>query len=276
MSISYFRELHESLSIQMNTNGGARPAEWWRRLARLKVRCLFGIDGLEDTNHVYRQDTHWPTIMRNVSAFLEAGGEAIWEFIVFAHNQHQVNEARELSLKLGFRHFVAKRTARFPVRNGALAPVPRRAKDGSFVGHLSPTSLPAYQNSAQQELINGASLFGGIDGYFASTKISCKAQQDKMVYVSAEGLVFPCCYVGQIYPAVPTIDVSQIEDLLSHLPDGKWSLSAFVRSIPEIVASEFFQQTLPNYWNDSNAERRPRVCARHCGACDTVAAQRAG
>ena len=41
----------------MMTNGGARSKQWWTDLGKLtkgKMRVTFGIDGLEDTNHLYR------------------------------------------------------------------------------------------------------------------------------------------------------------------------------------------------------------------------------
>ena len=74
---------------------------------------MFGIDGLEDTNHIYRQGTVFKQIIRNVKAFIQAGGRAQWDFIVFKHNEHQVEKAGELSKKLGFEIFSIKRSNRF-------------------------------------------------------------------------------------------------------------------------------------------------------------------
>ena len=44
-----------------------RPASWWRALGAVmtgKNYVRFGIDGLEDTNHLYRQKVKWGTLMR--------------------------------------------------------------------------------------------------------------------------------------------------------------------------------------------------------------------
>ena len=43
--------------------------------------------------------------MENVDAFIGNGGSAFWEYLVFKHNQHQIEEARLLSKKLGFKKF---------------------------------------------------------------------------------------------------------------------------------------------------------------------------
>ena len=58
------------------------------------------LDGLEDTNHIYRRYTDWSKIERNAKTFLNAGGKGSWVFIVFKHNEHQVDEA-ESYLKNG-------------------------------------------------------------------------------------------------------------------------------------------------------------------------------
>ena len=50
---SYLREVNPNIRIEMWTNGGARDIEFWKRMAKLKVNVIFGIDGLEDTNHIY-------------------------------------------------------------------------------------------------------------------------------------------------------------------------------------------------------------------------------
>ena len=44
--------------LSMNTNAGAREETWWAELARVfgrKGAVIFSVDGLEDTNRLYRQ-----------------------------------------------------------------------------------------------------------------------------------------------------------------------------------------------------------------------------
>mgnify|MGYP000657292039 CR=1 FL=1 len=65
--------------------------EFWKKLASYdRVRVLFGIDGLNDTNHLYRINVNWDALMRNVKSYISNGGTASWQFIVFDHNQHQI------------------------------------------------------------------------------------------------------------------------------------------------------------------------------------------
>src|SRR5207302_493437 len=91
---AWLRALNPELRLSMLTNGSGRTGGWWRELARLGVTVHFGIDGLEDTNHLYRRNTSWPRILESVRAFIGGGGRALWDYIVFRHNEHQIEEAR--------------------------------------------------------------------------------------------------------------------------------------------------------------------------------------
>ena len=97
------RHVHE---LRINTNGSIGKLETFERLGAMKnIIISFSIDGLEDTNHLYRQDVEWEKIMERAKKFIGAGGRAEWKFILFRHNQHQVEQARSLSKELGFKNF---------------------------------------------------------------------------------------------------------------------------------------------------------------------------
>ena len=53
----YLRHVNPNIILSMNTNGSARNSDWWIELAKLNVRVIFGLDGLEDTHKIYRIDT---------------------------------------------------------------------------------------------------------------------------------------------------------------------------------------------------------------------------
>ena len=118
--IDYFLGVshNNSTHVTISTNGGARDEEFWTELGKVssanKVSVLWGIDGLEDTNHLYRVGVKWNTLMRNVKAFISAGGHASWQFIVFDHNKHQIDEAKALAKELGFRLFKTISSNRIP------------------------------------------------------------------------------------------------------------------------------------------------------------------
>jgi len=95
------------------TNGSLRSKKFWHNLASVKnLRVWFSVDGLKDTNHIYRINADFDKIMENAQSFIDAGGHAEWKFIVFQHNQHQIEEARLLSEQMGFKSFQIQHTKR--------------------------------------------------------------------------------------------------------------------------------------------------------------------
>lgn len=95
--------------IQIHTHGGIRSPDWWsniaRRLQNIDHNVWFALDGLKGTHEIYRQGTNFDKTMANAQAFIAAGGHATWQFIPWAHNEHQIVECMKLSQKLGFKKF---------------------------------------------------------------------------------------------------------------------------------------------------------------------------
>ena len=63
----YFREHNPNMWLSMNTNAGARDPEWWADVKKAigKMGCvIFSVDGLEETNHLYRQNVRWEFVER--------------------------------------------------------------------------------------------------------------------------------------------------------------------------------------------------------------------
>jgi len=158
-----FRAINPNITLGINSNGGLQNANWWKNLAGIMTNpndyAVFSIDGLEDTNHLYRVNVNWSKVMENVQSFIAAGGSAHWDMLIYDHNQHQVDSCESLARRMGFRWFRAK--------------VSRRP----FVGNLFPprqwTVLP-----------------------MASKPIQCHALEEKSFYIDARGIAYPCCWLG--------------------------------------------------------------------------------
>jgi len=160
---NYFRKINPNIVLGMNTNGAVQSTFFWHALGRLFNRpqdyCVFSIDGLEDTNHVYRKNVNWTKLMANAEAFIAAGGSAHWDMLVYRHNQHQVDACEQLARDMGFTWFRAKVSKR-PFMNGLEYPM----------------SWPLTTNN--------------------SGPIKCHALIEKDIYIDAQGRVSPCCWLG--------------------------------------------------------------------------------
>ena len=97
--------------IRFETNGSHRKPKFWKQLSELpwgkRKEFRFAIDGLEDTNHIYRKNSVWKDIVIAVETL--AGGKykpkLIWQMLVFPYNEHQVEQAKTISKQLGFDEF---------------------------------------------------------------------------------------------------------------------------------------------------------------------------
>ena len=295
----YFRLHNPKMTLSLHTNGSAKSTEWWTQLATVlgpKGYVVFSVDGLEDTNHLYRQNTVFSKIMTNAQAFIDAGGRARWDYIVFAHNEHQVDEAEALATKMGFEKFQFKKSARFfSNASGVTKEMHQSAnRKGIQTTLLQPPTNPKYRNSALQELskiasttneikflpskvvdldsILGKQIFhieedkkSPMEKYWDTASIKCKVAEEKSLYVSAEGIVQPCCWTaGQMYVWYWHPESIQVWDLINAV--GKDNLNAKKTSLQGIVDGLFFQTLLPESWKKTScADGKLAVCAKTCG-----------
>jgi MoaA/NifB/PqqE/SkfB family radical SAM enzyme len=160
---NYFRTVNPTIVLGMNSNGAIQNTHWWSHLGQLfnqsRDYCVFSIDGLEDTNHIYRKNVHWGNLIKNVQAFIKSGGSAHWDMLVYQHNEHQVSDCKQLAHDLGFKWFRAKVSKR---------------------GFINGLERPIHWQMSTTH--RGA--------------IQCHAQDEQSVYIDAQGRVSPCCWLG--------------------------------------------------------------------------------
>jgi hypothetical protein len=86
----------------MNTNGGLRTKFWWQELANIMKGeldyAVFSIDGLADTNHIYRVDVNWDNVMSNAEAFISAGYEELMTYMPIADEEPSGKSRRDFNL----------------------------------------------------------------------------------------------------------------------------------------------------------------------------------
>jgi MoaA/NifB/PqqE/SkfB family radical SAM enzyme len=268
----YLREHGPQLNLCLHSNGSARRPEWWRELAGIMKQgphyLRFGIDGLEDTNHLYRRGTDWKTVMRSAEAFIEAGGRAEWDFLVFRHNEHQVEEARKLAEDMGFQEFFVRKTGRF-LDAGELETSDRFEvldKKGSFEYFLEQPINPDHQNPAFGNLEVVKKRYGEYQTYLDKVDIDCKvAGPKRKMYLSAQGYALPCCWLGAVFSESSTPERRQFADLLDSY-GGIAAVDARLHGLKAVIEGPLFQQAIPASWDQASiADGKLAICARTCG-----------
>ena len=168
--IKWIKLIRPSTVVGFNTNGSIRNPAWWQECASILTGTfdyvVFSIDGLEDTNNLYRVGVKWDKVMENAQAFISHGGSAHWDMLVFDHNKHQIEDCKKIADTMGFTWFRSKETDRW---------------DQFTFEHIKP-----------------ANEINVID-YDSISSIQCERNIESSTYIDYLGQEFPCCHIAEMY-----------------------------------------------------------------------------
>jgi len=192
-----FRNKNPTLWLYIHTNGGVHDVDYWQEIATIMNgygQIDFGFDGLDDTLHLYRRNVKFEIAIRNARAFIAAGGRAQWNYIVFKHNEHQIEQARQLSKDYGFYNFLPRKTGRFynHADECAYPNWPVLDKHGNTEYVLEEPVNQEWCNPSVHKINVIKKIHGGFRHYLNQTEIKCDALLGSKVTITAEGLVLPC------------------------------------------------------------------------------------
>lgn len=251
--------LSDHVSIRIHTNGSLRNLSWWQTLAKSLPKnhvVIFGIDGLEDTHSRYRIGTDFNKIINNARAFIDAGGIAEWAFIVFEHNEHQVNEARKIASDLKFSQFTIKNSSRFVGDNN----FPVYDKNGQTIDILRPPESSVITFLDKKVLENYKT-------FVENSEIDCYVLRNKEIYIDAHKNLMPCCFLASApynYTSHDSLIFDVRKEMLNqyqNLVKDLKNINVIERSIKEIVNSFEYQTVWKKYWYTDKLI----TCARTCG-----------
>lgn len=265
----YFRSHNSNIWLSMNTNAGARESKWWHDLAKVlgkKGAVIFSVDGLKDTNHLYRQNVNWNAVENSMQSFISAGGRARWDFLIFEHNQHQVEKAEKLSKELGFEKFTAKKTARFlSAKNDPKQKHQAVNRKGQKTTELKKPKMD-FQNQALAKQDQIIDKYGSMDAYYDVAPIECKVKSEGSLFITAEGLAMPCCWTaGRMYKwwhKDPKVE--QIWQFIENAGD-KAGIDAR-QGLDKVFETGIFDEIESSWNKPSCGAGKLKVCAMKCGA----------
>lgn len=309
----YVARTNPDCCIRMHTNGGMRKPDWWSNLGKLfstkkkkywEWRVIFSIDGLEDTNHLYRRNVVWSNLIENVKAFINAGGMAEWDYLIFKHNEHQIDEAKKLSNDLGFATFIPKKA--LGVDNGRqLVRMPAVNREGKLDYWIDAPVDPKNRNleDPQSGLEQRVWLFN-VDDYkklkatkenfnhhqdlvrnayeilnredntqLDQTEIECKATTfngGKEIFIDNHGRVMPCCYIGTHLVGINTD--SQTLQLHYEVENYGWeNFNLKTHTLKEILDANHLNNVFSNSWNKPSCkDGKMAYCANICGTYSRI------
>jgi MoaA/NifB/PqqE/SkfB family radical SAM enzyme len=221
----------------IHTNGSLRNVAYWHSLAKVLKntdhRVMFSVDGLADTNHIYRQKTSWNKIIDNARSFIESGGNASWQYLIFPWNQHQVDEAKQLSIDLGFKEFMSRHD-RSGVSKISLDSIAKKKENNDTGSHK--TDIETI-NKNLSSLVNN--------------EIECNNQNKKMFFIGFDSRLWPCCF---LHNGMLSSDEGKREILKKRLFEtygsDKWN-SCDLHDIETILSHPFYENDLVESWNST-------------------------
>jgi len=225
------------ITQQIHTNGSMRDPEYFKLLAKTMNKesiLVFSIDGLQDTNHLYRRGSIWSKIMTNAESFIKAGGRARWKFIVFDHNQHQIEQAKQLANHMGFEQFL---TAPNWGGNFKIEEINTKQQQAELV---------VYQKRKDNEKPN-------------FKEINCEWLHQKKLYVSVFGHIFPCAYLYEEQQSLKSFLGGELKDWFDRY-NHDWNDLA-TNDLKTILNHPFFMRDLESSWKNKPLRR----CITSCG-----------
>lgn len=248
--------------INVITNGSARSADWWKELAKIlgkEGKVTFSIDGLADTNHLYRVNSNWNKLRENIKTFINAGGRARWDYLVFEHNEHQVEAAKVLAKEWGFEGFYVKKTNRF-------------INNKNYKTDTSKTSTKkinmAKEKKYQSNFDEIVQEYGSWSNYVDSTEIECKFKKQNALFVDFEARLWPCTWVGApiYFAGADNIQKQQIHKILTHY---SWHFNSLRHyNLQEVLNHDWFKSQLIESWHGKQSDNpigKLMSCGRTCG-----------
>lgn len=187
--VNYLRTYSPNAILEIHTNGSSRNKNFWASLAQSDPIIHFDIDGLEDTHNLYRIGTSFEKILSNAKAFIRAGGRAVWKMLVFDHNKHQITECEQRAKEFGFLDFQTANDG----RDNAYA-----FNDKGEYTHTIGKPPHSQPDHALTLMKWKKEHYRDNNEYLKQPKkiIDCFAKKNNRIYMSSNGDVYPCCWLG--------------------------------------------------------------------------------
>lgn len=213
--------------IYISTNGSTRTKEQWAKLAKVLPsdhRVIWGIDGSDETSEIYRQGSNFKKVQENFRSFIAAGGKAIWQFIEFEHNEHQIEEARKIAEEEGFVEFIR------------------------IVSHRAPLKDLKYKRAEFEE----------------NLEIKCRYLDQKRLFLNHNGNLIPCAHLNPkmlLYTATnKTKDL--FEEILRD-NDYINKINIYNESIKNILESDVYKKIINSWTNENKIPQCIKTCKKN-------------
>ena len=274
---------------QLSTNASLRDATFWKALGKLcrytdLVDINFCIDGHRETNHIYRVNTNFDVIERNLAAYAEgAEGSPMgtWIYIVFDHNEHELEIAEQHAKSLGLQF--ATRTGMRNSLHTWIADIKRRdEKTKKLTKEQTAITTTGDKEHSKKKIVEELDKFILLSRQKKNntpppsvmtmvtpektyeeqkteiiSSIKCKMVHENEIFIASNMTLWPCCFLWDS----AFKNKENINDKLAYFEEGWNDLRK--HSIEEIMSHPWFEQMLVDSWDPDHPLHFNR-CIRTC------------
>jgi MoaA/NifB/PqqE/SkfB family radical SAM enzyme len=190
---AYVRKCNPTAKMSLHTNGGMRNPRWWKELAQFDIKVIFAVDGFKGKHELYRKNTKFDKVIENLKAFVNAGGIATVDSLVFAHNENDVDDLEKYLLDIGVDSVNFISTTRFYEMEKFDV-----YDETGIIYSLHPAQSDRFKKQPDVSL---SSLLNNDfrNKLLDETDVSPRCVDVKGIYVDPRGNIYPCCLIGHDY-----------------------------------------------------------------------------
>jgi MoaA/NifB/PqqE/SkfB family radical SAM enzyme len=238
--------------LEIHTNGSMHNEDWWWNLCtklhnhNKKLKFYFGIDGVNQEQHNrYRVGTNFNKIIDNATMCINAGFETVWDFLVFKHNENDIETAKNMAEELGFNKINIISTERF-WEGDSLEYTYQGAKQVLERSTIEPN---------KKQLMN-------IKTYSEKNVINCFAKARQEAFIDCLGYITPCCYLGiYLYASLVNRPLNSLSQEEVSLMFNDMNLNRLRGKLSTVVKDPWFTKLLKMH-----TDLKPERCYLVCGA----------
>lgn len=162
--------ISKNIFVNITTNGTLGNISLWKKLALLgeekKIKITLSIDGLKDTNHLYRINAKWSRIIKRLETIKNINHGFEWKVITFDHNKHQINEIKNFAKMYGCSFFVLPL-----LKKNSMPDISKlSANNGEGTNYILKTAIPNV------------------------TEFDCVHEKENTLFVDVKGNTWPCFF----------------------------------------------------------------------------------
>jgi MoaA/NifB/PqqE/SkfB family radical SAM enzyme len=202
--IQYIKNIKPTVEIVIVTNGSHKNPNWWRKLANTLTgidSVHFSIDGYDhDSNQLYRVNSEWESTILGLQVLRKHSNVQItWAAIAFSFNQDQIETTKRYAQRLGVDRFQLTRSTKFAKVYPVYGPGDRLQPHGKFISSTERFEREITDFTFRSNPVPNINymLYNTVKDNKPIVPL-CSVG-NKGLYISAQGLLYPCCWVANRY-----------------------------------------------------------------------------